>query len=96
MGDVSKEFEDKISDKNCSLHLLQVINLKDNPSSKILRKIYVCKSSLSKVKKNPTVHPFPIYAKSYHDAPAVHRIYSDAYKHLLFSYCRHFDSQINS
>lgn len=95
-GDVAKEFETCIENSD-SLYLLHTINMRDNPTSKILRKFYICAKSADNFesKPNPTVQEFPVYAKSYTEDPIVHRKYSDSYKKLLYPYCRHFDSQLS-
>ena len=85
----NNEFEEILNKKETNLKIVEKIEIKDNPKSKIIRVIYICKKDIEI--EQPTTRTFPIYAKSYKEDPKVHRIYSNSYKHLLYRYCKHFD-----
>lgn len=92
-GEPAEEFEKLIYAAEGGLTCEEIVIVRDNPSSKALRKMYICSlpSQHTQIGLQPTeMWELPVYAKSYKEEPITHRTYSDSYKHLLFSYCRHF------
>ena len=94
VGDSAKEFEQLIQSSDTCLSIDTIIRVHDNPTSKTIRNIYFCSISAEndaemEGSRNSSEYDFAVYAKSFKEAPAVHREYSDAYKHLLYTQCRH-------
>ena len=92
--EVSEELESLLRSQQ-RIRCDEIISMRDNPTSKVIRKIFVCSIRKSSTDDgDPVLFDLPVYAKSYKEDPRIHRFYSDSYKHLLYPYCRHFDAAL--